>query len=456
MVVILLLALLTAARPASLIASAFVAPITASVYRASSSLSTSSSSSAATTTETISAESASSLRGKDLNDNDDLLVLLDDALKFNSNNSSAALVADLINLRQKDPLAAESYLDDILTIVDSGINIRTIIPRFSTRLSRKARLRSMSKVLKMSTPSAENSAADDDVAAGQRRRRAVAVLLRAIDKESSGGINKKGTTIIRKIEKMAIKDAKCEAFLEDISNRVPPGLETPKYDVIVRRKSGYEIRNYEPYSVCTVEMKLGMKANDEKRSLTDTKVAMPQLAGASSFGALAGYLFGKNSQRSSMKMTTPVLTSNAGLDVADATSGGGTKEMSFVLPSMYWSEDGCDRAPQPLDESGVRLQREKGGTRATLMFGGFANKAQVQEREKQLLTLLEGDEDFFIVDGATTTLSQYNDVSWTELLSFLHFNSFSQISVLAFHSSMETLKRGVGACREEVVNHRAR
>ncbi|KAK1745973.1 SOUL heme-binding protein [Skeletonema marinoi] len=394
---------------AALNSSAFVTPVRRANRGLSLSTSSSLAAAAAADTETPaeSAASLSSSKDDDAKNNDRLAVLLDDSLKYNTNNSSSTLVTNLMTLRQSDPMAAESYLEDILSIVATSSNRMTLIPRLSTRLSRTARLRSMSKVLDVSTPSADqgeaanNDEADDEVAAGRRRRRALAVLLRTIDKESSSG----GTTIIRQIEKMAVKDAK----QEDLANRLPDGLETPKYDVVARRKAGYEIRNYEPYSVCTVEMKSSVKANDEKRTKTDAKVSMPQLSGASSFGALAGYLFGKNSQETAMKMTTPVLTTNAGMDVEDASSNGDTKEMSFVLPSNYWNEDGTARAPQPLDGSGVRLQRDEGGTRATLMFGGFANKAEVKERKAQLLTLLEGDTEFVMSDGAKITLSQYND-----------------------------------------------
>lgn len=384
-------------------------------HRSTSSKLPTSSSLAAATAEPKAEESAPSLSSINEDDEvvqkknfDDVALLLDDAIKFNTNNSSSTLVSNLMTLRQSDPIAAESYLDDILSIIATSSNKRTLVPRLSTRLSRTARLRSMSRVLDVTTPAADmgeaanNDAADDEVAAGRRRRRALAVLLRTIDKESSSS---GGTTIIRQIEKLALRDAK----MEDLTNRLPEGLETPKYEVVARRKGGYEIRNYEPYSVCTVEMKSSVKANDEKRAKTDAKVSMPQLSGASSFGALAGYLFGKNSEETAMKMTTPVLTTNAGMDVDDASSSGDTKEMSFVLPSNYWAEDGTARAPQPLDGSGVRLQRDEGGTRATLMFGGFANKAEVKERKAQLLALLEGDTDYVMSDGAKITLSQYND-----------------------------------------------
>ena len=394
---------------AALRSSAFVAPHPRRCVhqRSSSLLPTSSSLAAATEPTAESAAPLSSSKEDDAVNIDRVAVLLDDALKYNTNNSSSTLVNNLMTLRQSDPMAAEANLDDILSIIATGSNRRTFIPRLSTRLSRTARLRSMSRVLDVTTPAADegeaanNDAVDDEVAAGRRRRRALAVLLRTIDKETSCG----GTTIIRQIEKLALQDAK----MEDLTKRLPEGLETPKYDVVVRRKGGYEIRNYEPFSVCTVEMKSSVKANDEKRAKTDAKVSMPQLSGASSFGALAGYLFGKNSEETAMKMTTPVLTSNADMDADDASSIGDTKEMSFVLPSSYWAEDGTARAPQPLDGSGVRLQRDEGGTRATLMFGGFANKAEVKERKAQLLALLEGDTDYVISDGAKITLSQYND-----------------------------------------------
>ena len=385
----------------------FVIPPPRCVHHLSISKLPTSSSLAAATAEPKVEESASSLSSIK---EDDVALLLDDAIKYNTNNSSSTLVNNLMTLRQSDPMAAENYLDNILSIITTSSTKKTFVPRLSTRLSRTARLRSMSRVLDVTTPAADeseaanNDAADDEVAAGRRRRRALAVLLRTIDKESSSG-GGRGTTIIRQIEKLALRDAK----MEDLTNRLPEGLETPKYEVVVRRKGGYEIRNYEPYSVCTVEMKSSVKANDEKRAKTDAKVSMPQLSGASSFGALAGYLFGKNSEETAMKMTTPVLTTNAGMDVDDASSSGDTKEMSFVLPSNYWAEDGTARAPQPLDGSGVRLQRDEGGTRATLMFGGFANKAEVKERKAQLLTLVEGDTDYVMSEGAKITLSQYND-----------------------------------------------
>ena len=139
-------------------------------HRSSSKLPTSSSLAAATA-EPKAEESASYLSSIK---EDDVALLLDDALKYNTNNSSSTLVNNLMTLRQSDPMAAEGYLDGILSIIATCSNKRTLVPRLSTRLSRTARLRSMSRVLDVTTPSpdmgeaANNDAADDEVAAGRR------------------------------------------------------------------------------------------------------------------------------------------------------------------------------------------------------------------------------------------------------------------------------------------------
>lgn len=206
---------------------------------------------------------------------------------------------------------------------------------------------------------------------------------------------------IRRIERAAKRGARESATQADMENRIPAGLETPKYDVVVRRKT-YEVRQYQPYALATVGMSSKIQVNDEKRSATDAKVSMPTMSGASSFGALAGYLFGKNSQQSSMAMTSPVFTTNAGGKKEE-------KEMSFVMPSDYWADDVITAAPQPLDGSGVRLQLDEGGTRAVVMFGGFASKSDVAKRKEQLLQGVEGDGDYKLKEGSTVTLAQYND-----------------------------------------------
>ena len=79
------------------------------------------------------------------------------------------------------------------------------------------------------------------------------------------------------------------------------------------------------------------------------------------------------------------------------------------MPSDFWAEDGVKAAPQPLDGSGVRLQRDEGGARAVVMFGGFAGKSDVAKRKEQLLEGLKGDTEYTVKEGSTVTLAQYND-----------------------------------------------
>mmetsp|Transcript_22126 Transcript_22126/g.45249 ORF Transcript_22126/g.45249 Transcript_22126/m.45249 type:complete len:104 (+) Transcript_22126:510-821(+) len=86
----------------------------------------------------------------------------------------------------------------------------------------------------------------------------------------------------------------------------------------------------------------GNTSGSDKESAA--KLSNPQLSGATSFGALAGYLFGKNEQSKAMKMTTPVFTEGEG----------DLKKMSFVLPSDYWTDGGVNEAPKPLSDNGKR------------------------------------------------------------------------------------------------------
>ena len=366
-----------------------------------------------------SAETATSNCNTDNNGNSDApVLLLEDALRPNNADAFQKILNELAQMRQNNQqMEAEQYLDDLLKAIDANTQaIWTRLPTM-TRFSRRARLASLARALELSTPPAddeENAGDNDAESEGRRRRRALAVLIRTLSKENeeqqsttAGGTSTQGKfarPAIRSIERAARRGAKESATLADMENRIPQGLETPKYDVLVRNpKSGYEIRQYQPYSLATVGMSSKIKANDESRAKTDRKVSQPTLSGASSFGALAGYLFGKNSDQTSMAMTSPVFTTNAGGDKE------GQREMSFVMPSDYWAEDGVTTAPQPLDGSGVTLQRNEGGTRAVVMFGGFASKADIAKRKEQLLKGVEADKDYGVKEGSTVTLAQYND-----------------------------------------------
>lgn len=268
------------------------------------------------------------------------------------------------------------------------------------RYSRRARMASLKRTLDMVTSPDDMSnvgSTDDDMEERRlfRRRRALLSLLRSLAMESNK--NDKSIPAIVVLERRAIKSNKEGAL--DLRNRLPDGLETPDYEILTERNAGrgkIEIRRYKPYSVCSVSMNKPRPANS---SNTDAKT-VPGLNGASSFGALAGYLFGKNDKSTAMKMTTPVFTSPG--------AQSGDKEMQFVMPSEFWDSETLETAPQPLSGSGVMLKQQESQNRAVLMFGGYASKKEVDKRKKELLNALSKDKDWRIAEDKTT-LAQYND-----------------------------------------------
>jgi len=318
-------------------------------------------------------------------------TLLQSGLR-NNYTAPSTLLDEINNLRKSNNQAElDSYLDGLISMIDYSLDTEKSLPfwtRFKvfTRFSKRARLASLNRVLDMSTPVEDSESKDDDTDAKKRRRkRAFLLLLRSLAEEGEEKTFRiTSTPTILKLEKLAKSSSKNS----DIETRVPQGLETPKYEVLKHLKN-CEIRRYSNYSVCTVDM------TRPANSTTDAKISNPQLPGASSFGALAGYIFGKNDRSEAMKMTTPVFTT---LD--------NSRKMSFVMPSTYWGKD-LTNAPKPLMDSGVTLSTRDSGTRAVLMFGGFASKKVVQLRELELLDVLKGDEEWVIDDDVV--LAQYND-----------------------------------------------
>ena len=336
--------------------------------------------------------------------------LLDEALRFNSSAASEILAQmNAMRSRGVEQDRIDAFVDDLVTVVESPLPWWSQIRTF-TRFSKRARRASLQRVLLLSSPTSEEkeSIGDDIDAAQRRKRRSLVVLLRALanvqdDNEEEGDAviervdRKKRVPAIVQLEKAARREAKSNVDVDDIATRLPPGLETPTYEVIKRtKKTGYEIRCYQPFSICSVSMN---KPRPDEKSLTDAKISNPQLAGASAFGALAGYLFGKNEESMAMKMTTPVISSGEG----------DNRQMAFVLPSDFWMVSGLQTAPTPLVGSGVTLIRDEGGERAAVIFGGFAGKKDVDTRTKKLLRDLANDKEWKAGPDSNVTLAQYND-----------------------------------------------
>ncbi|XP_015089003.1 heme-binding-like protein At3g10130, chloroplastic isoform X1 [Solanum pennellii] len=176
-----------------------------------------------------------------------------------------------------------------------------------------------------------------------------------------------------------------------------PDLETVKFKVL-KLTDQYEIREVEPYFVAEATMpgKSGFDFNGASQS----------------FNTLAGYLFGKNTKKESMAMTTPVITRRTQSDgeKMEMTTPVITKRaedqekwrMSFVMPSKYGSD-----LPLPKDTS-VTIKEVPRKTVAVVAFSGFVNDEEVKARESRLRTALKGDAEFQVKDGALVEVAQYN------------------------------------------------
>ncbi|XP_009761730.1 heme-binding-like protein At3g10130, chloroplastic isoform X4 [Nicotiana tabacum] len=176
-----------------------------------------------------------------------------------------------------------------------------------------------------------------------------------------------------------------------------PDLETVKFNVL-KRSDLYEIRQVEPYFAAEATMlgKYGFDFNGASQS----------------FNTLAEYLFGKNTKKESMAMTTPVITRRTQSDgekmemttsvITKRVEDQGKWRMSFVMPSKYGSD-----LPLPKDSS-VTIKEVPRKTVAVVAFSGFVTDEEVKARESRLCAALKGDAEFRVKDGASIEVAQYN------------------------------------------------
>jgi hypothetical protein len=169
-----------------------------------------------------------------------------------------------------------------------------------------------------------------------------------------------------------------EEFVNEARNvflETPEGLEGPSYRV-VQRGDGYEIREYEGYTVASATVgKVG-----EPYSMDDVA------ASGAAFNTLAAYLFGANSQGKSMEMTTPVTTTSLG-------------EMRFYLKrnqqDYYYGDDASFPAPLQnenlYDTGSVQIVDISPARLAVRRFTGFVTEGEVARQKEVLLTSLALD-----------------------------------------------------------------
>ncbi|KAL3795618.1 hypothetical protein ACHAW5_002814 [Stephanodiscus triporus] len=312
--------------------------------------------------------------------------LMEDILQGNSTATTHAIKI-LMEVRGTDKL--DEYLGEMLPPDRANLPWWTRLP-LTRRFSRRARQLRLSELLELSTPgtSSEEESAENDTEEIKKRRtrRSLFILLQSMASNPESDVFS--------MLAFAKKDLKLGTLSAEEMLQRTPDLETPKYEVLASKK-GFEVRRYEKFSVCSVTMnEIGSSGSDKESA---SKLSNPQLSGATSFGALAGYLFGKNENGVAMKMTTPVFSEGEGA----------SRKMSFVLPSDYWEEEG--QAPRPLSDSSVKVSSVEASLRAVVAFPGLGRKVDVANRSEKLREMLKSDKEWKAVEGAPVILAQYND-----------------------------------------------
>jgi len=157
--------------------------------------------------------------------------------------------------------------------------------------------------------------------------------------------------------------------------------EEPTHTVIVE-DGKFELRQYEDMIVAEVEI-----SGDMRR------------AGNTGFRPLAGYIFGDNTARETINMTSPVTRRKSQkidmtAPVTRVENGDDTWTVAFVMPSEWTMET----LPVP-NNPDVSLRSEPGKMMATIRFSGRASQNDYQEKEIALINWI-ADQDYLIAGPA--------------------------------------------------------
>lgn len=202
---------------------------------------------------------------------------------------------------------------------------------------------------------------------------------------------------LRSITRIQEQTAELAQEAKNVFLETPEGLAGPAYRVVAQ-KDGYEIREYEGYTVASTSM-----------TKVDEPYTMDDLAsGGEAFNALAAYLFGANDEKEVMEMTTPVTTTSTGemrfylKERDNGAAGGGAA--SFPKPQAENDE--------VFNEKGlVKIQEIPPATLAVAKFTGFVTEGEVARQKDALLTSLAIDGIEIDVPHGTTVphvIFQYN------------------------------------------------
>lgn len=168
-------------------------------------------------------------------------------------------------------------------------------------------------------------------------------------------------------------------------------VEKPSYTV-VEEKEGYEIREYKAYIAAETTVTGNLKEATNQ-----------------GFRIIADYIFGNNTKKESISMTTPVLESQADdtsekismtTPVLERSDADTKRTISFILPSSYTLET----LPTP-NNSAVQLVEVQARKVAALKFTWYATEDRVNAKKSELLELLARDQKVIIGDIET---ARYN------------------------------------------------
>ena len=133
--------------------------------------------------------------------------------------------------------------------------------------------------------------------------------------------------------------------------------ETQDYKLI-QKEEDFEIRYYPSSTMAKVTSNI--------KSYKDL--------GHSGFGTLAKYIFGGNSEKKQIAMTSPVH-----MEISDSVSS-----MAFVMPSKF----NKDNLPSP-DNGDIIIETIEAEYVAVIIFGGFANETSINENKELLAKALK-------------------------------------------------------------------
>ena len=168
-------------------------------------------------------------------------------------------------------------------------------------------------------------------------------------------------------------------------------IEEPSYTVI-EKKDGYEIREYAPYILAETTVTGNYSDATEE-----------------GFRIIADYIFGNNTTKESISMTTPVLESQTietsekiamTTPVLETTVDDEARKIAFVLPSKYTLET----LPKPNNQA-VKITSVPARKVAVLKYTWYPTEARVEAKKALLMSYLERDN---LVIGGEIETARYN------------------------------------------------